>query len=129
MSPVLERVHALAEGFAGLAPTAARDELAALVELLERELVPHEQADERKLYPQLAIQLQGDDPLAAMSHTHREIFRLTRLLARMSDDLQADDGAPALSATEIHRVVQQLDTILSLHFSQEDELYHNLAGH
>ncbi len=129
LSPVLARVHALAEGFTGLTPVAARDELAALVGLLDRELIPHEQADERKLYPQLAIQLQGDDPLAAMSHTHREIFRLTRLLARMNEDLQAEGGTSALSPTEIQRVVRQLDTILNLHFSQENELYHNLAAH
>jgi soluble P-type ATPase/iron-sulfur cluster repair protein YtfE (RIC family) len=125
LSHVLEQVHAVAGGYAELAPAAARHELAALVELLDRELVPHEQADEGELYPQLAIHLKGDDPLAAMSHTHREIFRLIRLLARMNDDLSADSPT-ATPPDEIQRALQRLDTVLSMHFSQEEELYHNL---
>lgn len=125
LSHVLEQVRAVAGGYAELAPAAARHELAALVELLDRELVPHEQADEGELYPQLAIHLQGDDPLAAMSHTHREIFRLIRLLARMNDDLSADRPTAA-PPDEIQRALQRLDTVLGMHFSQEEELYHNL---
>lgn len=125
LSPLLERVHAAAEGIVGHAPSAVRSELAGLVELLNRELIPHEQADEGELYPKLAEHLHGEDPLAALSHTHREIFRLTRLLTRMSEDIPLDDSV-APSMVEIQRVLQRLDTVLSLHFSQEEELYHNL---
>lgn len=66
----------------------------------------------------------GDDPLAALSHTHREIFRLAHLLARMSTNLATD--ARGTSLTEIQRLLLRLDTLLSLHFAQEDELYHSL---
>lgn len=125
LSPLLQRVHTMAESLASHAPAAARSELAALVELLNRELIPHEQADEGELYPQLALRMHGADPLAAMSHAHREIFRLTRLLTRMTADLP-DDAAPEASVTEIQRVLQRLDTVLGMHFSQEEELYHNL---
>jgi heavy metal translocating P-type ATPase len=124
LAPVLERVHVAAERITSYPPAAARDELAGLVELLNRQLIPHEQADEGELYPQLADRLHGDDPLAAMSHTHREIFRLTRLLARMSADLAG--SAPTASLAEIQRVLLRLDTVLNLHFAQEEELYHNL---
>lgn len=124
LAPVLQRVHVAAERLASYSAAAARDELAGLVELLNRQLIPHEQADEGKLYPQLADRLHGDDPLAAMSHTHREIFRLTRLLARMSVDLAG--SAPTASLSEIQRVLLRLDTVLNLHFAQEEELYHNL---
>lgn len=123
--PVLTRVHMTAQGFSGRAPAAARSELVALVELLNRELIPHEQEDEGELYPQLAERLHGEDPLAAMSHTHREIFRLARLLTRMAGDLPHDDALEA-SVAEIQRVLQRLDTVLSMHFAQEEELYHNL---
>lgn len=124
LAPVLERLQQVAEHIAGYAPAAARKELAGLVELLERQLLPHEQADQDELYPQLAGRLHGDDPLAAMSHTHREIFRLIRLLGRMSADLAA--GAADLPLAEIQRALLRLDTVLQLHFAQEDELYHNL---
>jgi heavy metal translocating P-type ATPase len=124
LAPVLERVHLTAERIAGYSPATARSELATLIGLLERRLIPHEQADEGELYPQLAERLHGDDPLAAMSHTHREIFRLTHLLAKMNADLNG--SVPAASLAEIQRVLLRLDTLLSLHFAQEEELYHNL---
>ena len=124
LSPVLERLQQLAEHIVSHAPSAARVELAALVELLQRQLLPHEQADQDELYPQLAGRLHGDDPLAAMSHTHREIFRLIHLLGRMSADLA--EGAVDLPLAEIQRALLRLDTVLRLHFAQEEELYHNL---
>lgn len=122
--PLLERLRTAAEGLASAPPAQAREELAGLVEALERQLIPHERADEDSLYPQLARQLRGDDPLAALSHTHREIFRLARLLTRMSADLPAD--ASSASLQEVQRLLLRLDTLLSLHFAQEDELYHYL---
>src|SRR5690606_36191344 len=118
--PLLERLRAAAEGLDSTPPAQAREELAGLVEALQRQLIPHEQADEDRLYPQLAQRLPGDDTLAALSHTHREIFRLARLLERMS----ADVGGTSLA--EIQRLLLRLDTLLSLHFAQEDELYHSL---
>ena len=92
--------------------------------IAEHELSPHEQADEAKLYPQLADHLKGDDPLAAMSHTHREIFRLVRQLARMNSDLAARDDERSL--IDIQHILLRLDALLHLHFAQEEELYHNL---
>jgi len=124
LAPVLERLQQAAEHIGSYAPTAAREELAGLVELLDRQLLPHEQADQDELYPQLAGRLHGDDPLAAMSHTHREIFRLIHLLGRMSADLA--DSTADLPLAEIQRALLRLDTVLKLHFAQEDELYHNL---
>nr|WP_256679139.1 heavy metal translocating P-type ATPase [Pseudomonas sp. AOB-7] len=122
--PLLERLRAAAEGLDSTPPAQAREELAGLVEALQRQLIPHEQADEDRLYPQLAQRLPGEDPLAALSHTHREIFRLAHLLERMSADLSGD--AKGSSLAEIQRLLLRLDTLLSLHFAEEDELYHSL---
>lgn len=77
-------------------------------------------------YPRLADQLAGEDPLTALSHTHREIFRLGYQLERMNADLTDPPDAGVL--VEVQRVLRQLDVVLSLHFAQEDELYHNLDG-
>lgn len=122
--PLLERLRAAAEGLDSTPPVQAREELAGLIEALEHQLIPHEKTDEDSLYPQLAQRLPGDDPLAALSHTHREIFRLTHLLGRMNADLSAD--ANGASQVEIQRLLLRLDTLLSLHFVQEEELYHSL---
>jgi heavy metal translocating P-type ATPase len=122
--PLLERLRTTAEGLASAPPAQAREEIAGLVEELERQLIPHERTDEDSLYPQLTQRLPGDDPLAALSHTHREIFRLARLLARMSADLSANASGSSLQ--DIQRQLLRLDTLLSLHFAQEDELYHSL---
>ncbi|PYC22562.1 heavy metal translocating P-type ATPase [Aquipseudomonas alcaligenes] len=118
--PLLERLRTAAEGLDDAPPAQAREELAGLIEALKSQLVPHEQADEDSLYPQLSRRLPGEDPLAALSHTHREIFRLVHLLEQMN-------AAPAGSSLEeIQRLLLRLDTLLSLHFAQEDELYHSL---
>ncbi|MDE3210272.1 MAG: heavy metal translocating P-type ATPase [Pseudomonadota bacterium] len=125
LEPVLERVRAAAEGLSSRPPAAARRELASLVGLLNRQLIPHELADEVELYPDLALRLHGDDPLAAMSFTHREIFRLTALLTRMAAGASDPAEKPAPLA-DMQRLLQRLDTVLGLHFSQEDELYRHL---
>ena len=122
--PLLERLRKTAEGLDSLPPDQARVELAGLIDALDQQLLPHEQNDENSLYPRLAQDLPGNDPLAALSHTHREIFRLIRLLARMSSDVSTDASGSLL--TEIQRILLRLDTLLSLHFAQEDELYHSL---
>ena len=124
LAPVLARVHRLAEHLVSLPATQAVQELRALINDLEGHLLPHEREDEDALYPQLADKLAGEDPLAALSHTHREIFRLGHLLSRMSADLAEppDDGTLA----DIQRLLLQLDIVLGLHFADEDELYHNL---
>lgn len=124
LAPVLARVHRLAEHLVSLPATQAVQELRELINDLEDHLLPHEREDEDALYPQLADKLAGEDPLAALSHTHREIFRLGHLLSRMSADLAdpPDDGTLA----DIQRLLLQLDIVLGLHFADEDELYHNL---
>src|SRR5690606_36657020 len=117
----------LAERLASLSAAQAGQELRALVSDLEEHLLPHEREDEDALYPQLADKLAGEDPLAALSHTHREIFRLAHLLSRMSADLCDPPDAGTLA--DIQRLLLQLDIVLGLHFADEDELYHNLDSH
>src|SRR5574337_528519 len=123
--PLLARTHDLARRLHELDDDTALSELAALIAQLQHELLPHEHSDEAELYPELAEKLGGDDPLAALSQSHREIFRLVRLLERMTAD-RADNGASAAPALhEIHGVLHRLDVVLDLHFTQEEELLRN----
>jgi heavy metal translocating P-type ATPase len=124
LQSLLQDVHALAGQATRLSTEQLRGELQRLLAPLQERLIPHEQHDEHTLYPLLARQLKGDDPLSAMSHTHREIFRLVSILSRMNTDLALSDTS--VTADEIQQQLMRLDTVLSLHFANENELYHNL---
>jgi hemerythrin len=90
-------------------------------------LLPHEAADDQELYPALADLLGGDDPLAALSHTHREIFRLHRLFSAALVRLQVQPEEREI-LHELQRLLHALDAILRLHFAQEEEIYQSLSA-
>jgi len=121
---VVETLNDLASDFNRLAPERVPTELQTLIGLLEQQLLPHERDDEKRLYPLLGAYLRGDDPLAALSHTHREIFRLISVLKHLGDKLSVEPKTAELD--EIHSTLIRLDTLVALHFSQESELYSDL---
>lgn len=124
LSTVLSDLHQLANDFAQRPLAQAQADLVALVNKLQTSLAQHEHEDEDTLYPLLRRSLPGEDPMSAMSHVHREIFRLIHLLARMSSDFSA---APATQpADEIQHQLIRLDTLVRLHFDQEEELFRYL---
>jgi hypothetical protein len=103
-----------------------RDELASLNASLRGELLPHEAEDDAALYPLLARMIGGEDPMAPMSSTHREIYRLSRMVDRLASSLPEEGTATALP--ELRRTLYALDAILRLHFAQEEEIYHSLSA-
>ena len=121
---VLDDVRAVADG---LGTTDRRDALASLRALARRvqdTVVTHERIDEASIYPDVAAWLGGDDPLAPMSRTHREIFHLAALLDRIVTDAALDgiDGLDDEGVGEARRVLYALDAVLRLHLGQEEEL-------
>ncbi|HEU0278107.1 MAG TPA: heavy metal translocating P-type ATPase [Rhodanobacteraceae bacterium] len=127
LAPVLDRLTAVADRLPTLDGVGARQALQALDAALRDELLPHERDDDREVYPALAPLLGGDDPLAALSRTHREIFHLHRrfsgALARLDPE---HPDADALRS--VQRTLYALDAILRLHFAQEEEIYQGLAA-
>ncbi|WP_431272471.1 hemerythrin domain-containing protein [Dankookia sp. P2] len=119
-------MRAVADGLAALPPAEAAVELAEVERLVRERLLPHEREDDARVYPAVERALGGDDPIAAMHRTHREVHRLGGLLTRMTIDLPPEGLGPA-AANDFRRVLYGLDAILRLHFAQEDELYHGLA--
>lgn len=95
-----------------------------MVEKLQVSLASHERDDENTLYPLLTRSMPGEDPLSALSHGHREIFRCIHLLARMSSDFSADPTS--VPVEEIQHQLIRLDTLVQLHFDQEEELFRYL---
>ena len=126
LRPILEQVRSTADRLEMLPPDRIQDELARLNEVLQSRLLPHEEADDSKVYPNVSRLIGGDDPMAAMSRAHREIRHVTRLLQRMSNDLRPAGPDPEALA-EILRLLHGFDAILRLHFAQEDEIYHSVA--
>jgi heavy metal translocating P-type ATPase len=124
MAQVLKTLHRLASEFNRMGPERALTELRSLLTLLEAQLLPHEHDDENRLYPLLVAYLHGDDPLAALSHTHREIFRLVNVLEHLNDGLTQDPAG--FQKEEIHAALIRLDTLVTLHFSQENEIFNSL---
>jgi heavy metal translocating P-type ATPase len=124
LSSVLSDLHQLASDFARRPVAQARTDLLELVDKLRTSLAQHERDDEHELYPLLTRSLPGEDPMSAMSHAHREIFRLIHLIARMSRDFSADPATA--SSNEIQHQLIRLDTLVRLHFDQEEELFRYL---
>ncbi len=124
--PVLDRLTFLADQILAMPATEAMAALQDFSALLGGQLLPHEQDDDQILYPKVASLLGGDDPMAALSRSHREIFVLVRKLQRAIAGLPDAHDLPA-AMRDIQRLLYSLDAILRLHFSQEEELYLTLS--
>jgi hypothetical protein len=119
-------VRSTADRLEALPLDEVQSELGGLNNVLQARLMPHEDRDEAQTYPGVARLIGGDDPMAAMSRSHREIRHLSRLLQRISSDVPPEGPDPKTRA-EILRLLHGLDAILRLHFAQEDEIYHAIA--
>ena len=96
-------------------------------QLLVTEIEPHEQAEDRQLYPLIADALGGTDPTGTMSRTHAEIGRLTARTGSILDRIGDDTTRAPADILELRRLLYGLHAILELHFAQEEESYLSLA--
>ncbi len=118
----IARVRRVADQLDLLSPAEAATELATLRAFLTDTLVPHEEEEDRTVYPILAAAIGTDDATSALHRTHTEIFHLIRLFGRIVDETGADGPATA-DRTDLRRALYGLDAILRLHMAQEEELY------
>ena len=104
-----------------------RAEVARIHERLVREVLPHEHAEEHRLYPALARPLGGDQATATMSRMHREI---DHLVERIGVHLRDSPGPrlPAERVPDLLASMYGLEAILRLHMSHEEEHYFSLAS-
>ncbi|WP_409072841.1 heavy metal translocating P-type ATPase [Micromonospora chalcea] len=89
------------------------------------EVLPHEAAEDRQLYPALAGPLGSDEATSTMSRAHVEIVRLVErigghLTAQPDGRLRRDEVPDLLAA------LYGLDAVLRLHLAQEEEDYFSL---
>jgi heavy metal translocating P-type ATPase len=122
LMPRLDEIARVADRLDRLTPDEAVAELHRVDRFVQDELIPHERADDREIYPILAGLLGGEDPMATMSLSHGEIFRMAGLLHRQVEDVAAD-GAESIDVFDLRRTMYGLHAVLQLHFAQEEELY------
>ncbi|KWE86144.1 heavy metal translocating P-type ATPase [Burkholderia territorii] len=127
LSPLLDEIRNLADRMPQLSGAAIGSELAGMIDSLDDRLLPHERADDLDVYARLAPLLGGEDPLAAMSGAHREIFTMVRSLRQMAADLPRD-GTSAVQVQAIQRLLYGLEAIVRLHCAQEEELFHAVGA-
>jgi len=120
--PKLDSIRETADALDAIPPKEALGALKATQALLNEEILPHEAEDENEIYPRMAEILPGEDPMASMSRTHREIFHMVDVFERQMADLQPSGPDPA-DIRDLRRTLYGLHAILRLHFDQEEELY------
>ena len=126
LDPVLEQIRTLADDLPRLPREGIAARLGELNASLNARLVPHERKDDTEVYPGIADLLGGEDPMAAMSGMHGEIFRLARVLQQFAVDLPPEGPDQAI-VRDLQRLLYGLDAIVRLHCAQEDELFQTLA--
>jgi hypothetical protein len=102
-------------------------ELRAIATGLRDLLLPHQQTEERLLFPELARRLGGRDPVGALARMHEEIVDLSTRLLRLADD----PDAPLASAgerREARRLLYALDAVVALHLTAEEEMLEQAGG-
>jgi hypothetical protein len=95
--------------------------------LVEEAIVAHERGDETTVYPRLAKFLADGHGLSAMSRAHREILHLARLLARLTDGLQAEETDKYL-VRDAQRVIESIEALVRIHNAQEEDIYEHAAA-
>jgi hypothetical protein len=102
------------------------DQVRQAYQLLTEQIGPHEQAEERELYPALNRLLGGSDATATMSRAHAEIAHQIRRLGQLLSDIGA--GTPDdVDVADLRSLLYGLHAILRLHTIQEDESYLSLG--
>ncbi|WP_406005160.1 heavy metal translocating P-type ATPase [Streptomyces sp. NBC_00637] len=96
--------------------------------LLTERLLPHEDAEEHELYPALAPTLGGSEATATMSRAHTEIARLARRVATHLALARTAGGLAPDQLDDLRSCLYGLNTVLRLHFTQEEENYFSLAS-
>jgi heavy metal translocating P-type ATPase len=124
LRPPLENIRAVADVLT--ATPEALERVRAVHRFLTGELLPHEFAEETRLYPAVARALGGTEVTATMSRAHAEIERLVHRLGRHV--AMADDGGLRLDQLDdLRACLYGLHAVLTLHFAQEEEAYFSLA--
>ncbi|CAM5644797.1 heavy metal translocating P-type ATPase [Streptomyces viridochromogenes] len=127
LQDVLEAVRAAADRLSDAPGPQALATVEEVHRLLTERLLPHEEAEEHRLYPALAPALGGPEATATMSRAHTEIERLSRRIATHLHLAHVAGGLAPEQLDDLRSCLYGLNTVLRLHFTQEEESYFSLA--
>ncbi|GAA4039141.1 heavy metal translocating P-type ATPase [Nonomuraea soli] len=121
LRPPLDLVRHVADGVGTEPPARTLDGIRRVHTFLRDELLPHEQAEERRLLPAMG----GPEATMTMSRAHAEIDRLVRRLGHHVE-LAGPDGPGPDQLDDLRACLYGLHAVLTLHFAQEEEAYFSL---
>lgn len=116
------RLRTLADEIDRRSPAELRHGVEEASRFLADRLIPHAVAEERVLYPAIAMLLRSPIAMAAMSADHDEVARLTRELERFVSSL-GDDALDERQLVALRALLYGLAAILTLHFAKEESVY------
>ena len=123
LSILRDAAHRITAGDSG----AALATLRGADEFLQETLLPHEDAEDAALYPELAGPLGSAEATATMSRMHAEIHRLAQRLHSHREIVEAAGAVTAEQADDLLACLYGLYALLCLHFVQEEENFFVLA--
>lgn len=119
--PHLEQLRAAADHVGRVPGHALRAEVEEAYAFLAGDLLPHAQAEDEVLYPEVAKTMGAPLATATMSRDHVAVGRLISDLATIRaggiDDLDAE------RQNELRRILYGLYALVKTHFAKEEEIY------
>lgn len=116
----IDQLRVVADGLDRMPTLEFHHAIGEMERFVREELIPHELAEDRDVYPLLAAAT-DEDPTGPLRHTHREIVRLGRLLSASVEALE--DPVDPDELTVLRRLLYGLHTVVTLHNAQEEEAY------
>ena len=115
----VDRMPEIADGLLSTRADDARNEIVSLHHFLTGTLLPHVDAAERSLYPELERMFQNRHSMRPMRNEHGEIRRLVGEFGALSADVR--QGRMSLGRSlALRRVMFQLYALLKVHLAEED---------
>lgn len=115
----VDRMPEVADGLLTTHADDARERIGALHHFLTGTLLPHIDAAERGLYPELERMLQNRHSMAPMRREHEEVRRLVGEFGKLSADVR--DGRMSLGRSlALRRTMFQLYALLKVHLAEEE---------
>lgn len=122
LTRVLDRLREIADALDESSPEKSVELIREANAIVATHIAEHERHDESTVYPELRKILRGRHGLAAMSRAHREILHLSRLLARLNDELDAE-MADRYLVRDAQRVIEAIEALVRIHNAQEEDIY------
>jgi hypothetical protein len=115
----VDRMPALADRLLTAPAADVRPDLAELSTFFTGSLLPHIDASERTLYPELERMFQNRHSMAPMRREHDEVRELIATYARLAGEFQTQPMTLGRSLA-IRRVMFQLYAVIKIHLAEEE---------